>query len=69
MSLEQHELQAIAELTVRLTELRQNECKHLCIENVAPTIFGRLVAEYQSAISYQITCEPADHGLAVERRA
>ena len=39
-------LRVIASLTVELTRLRQNECKHLCVENVAPEIFGKLVAAY-----------------------
>ena len=37
------ELKVIADMTVKLTELRQNECKHLCIENVAPDIFEKLL--------------------------
>jgi hypothetical protein len=40
------ELKVIADLTVELTRLRQNECKHLCIENLAPEIFGKLVGAY-----------------------
>lgn len=35
----------IGRLTFELVKLRQNECKHLCIENVGPTIFGRLLRE------------------------
>lgn len=38
------ELQVIADLTVRLTELRQNECKYLSVENFAPPLFRDLVA-------------------------
>ncbi len=37
------ELKQICRLTVELTRLRQNECKHLCIENIAPDIFGKLL--------------------------
>jgi hypothetical protein len=36
---------ALVDLTVRLTELRQNECKHLAIENFAPELFGNLLRE------------------------
>lgn len=38
------ELREICELTVRLVELRQNECKHLSVENVAPEIFHKLLS-------------------------
>ena len=38
------ELHEICLLTARLVELRQNECKHLCIENVGPEIFHSLLS-------------------------
>lgn len=34
---------ALCDLTLKLTELRQNECKHLCIENIGPEILGKLI--------------------------
>ena len=37
------ELRELCELTVQLTKLRQNECKHLCIENIAPDILRNLL--------------------------
>lgn len=37
------EIGAVCDLTVSLVELRQRECKHLCVENVAPEIFHRLL--------------------------
>jgi len=37
------ELKIIADLTFRLTELRQRECGHLCIENFAPELFEKLL--------------------------
>lgn len=37
------ELHELCELTVKLTELRQNECKHLCIENISPDILHGLI--------------------------
>ena len=40
------DLKVIADLTLALTVLRQNECKHLCIENAAPEMFGKLVSAY-----------------------
>lgn len=39
------ELREICELTIKLTELRQNECKHLCVENFATELFSRLLQE------------------------
>ncbi len=38
------ELREICECTVKLTQLRQNECKHLCVENAAPDIFMKLLS-------------------------
>ena len=42
------ELRELCTLTVELTRLRQNECKHLCIENFAPELLGKLIRERQS---------------------
>lgn len=41
----EHELSRVCSLTLELTRLRQNECKHLCVEHVAPEIFQRLLSE------------------------
>jgi hypothetical protein len=41
------ELKVIADMTVRLIELRQRECAHLCIENAAPELFIKLLHEYE----------------------
>lgn len=43
MSIE--ELKELCALTVELTKLRQAECKHLCIENFAPELLGKLIRE------------------------
>ena len=43
-------LRIICSAMIKLTELRQNECKHLCIENFAPEIFGKLIKEYNKPI-------------------
>jgi hypothetical protein len=43
VSLYPHELAIVERLTVELTRLRQNECSHLCIENVGPEIFAKLI--------------------------
>ena len=43
------DLRVIANLVVHLTELRQNEVKHLCIENFAPDLFrDLLIAQAQA---------------------
>lgn len=39
------ELKELCALTVELTKLRQAECKHLCIENFAPELLGKLIRE------------------------
>ena len=43
------ELKHLCDLTVRLVELRQRECKHLCIENIAPEILENLIVGFQKA--------------------
>lgn len=43
------ELRELCTLTVELTRLRQNECKHLCIENFAPELLGKLIRERLAA--------------------
>ena len=42
-------LQAICEMTVRLTELKLREVPHLCIENFAPELFAKLMRETAQA--------------------
>jgi len=37
------QLQIVSNLTLQLVKLRQNECKHLSIENSAPEIFRNLL--------------------------
>lgn len=40
------ELKEICGLVVELTKLRQDGCKHLCIENFAPDLFATLLGHY-----------------------
>jgi len=47
-------LKEICSLTAKLTEFRQNECKQLCVENVAPEIFGKLIDEYLKRVSIEL---------------
>lgn len=56
-SLPPEQIQALGAIAVDLTRLRQNECKHLAVENVGPELFGKLVREYITALSN------ADNGL------
>ena len=44
-----NDLAMICSLTIDLTRLRQNECKHLCIENFAPELFERLLRAFIEA--------------------
>jgi len=37
------ELKVISDLALKLTELRQNECKHLCVNNAGNDIFNKLL--------------------------
>lgn len=37
------ELRVLCDATVRLTELRQRECGHLCVENFAPKVLHALL--------------------------
>lgn len=43
------ELREICALTAELTNVRQKECPHLCIENFSPRLFGDLLREYLAA--------------------
>ena len=38
------ELRELCTLTVELVRLRQNECKHLCVENLGPEILHDLLS-------------------------
>ncbi|EIU1689811.1 TPA: hypothetical protein L3822_005647 [Pseudomonas aeruginosa] len=51
MSMSPENLAVLADMTVRLLELRQNECKHLVVEDSAPTLFGKLVGSYLDALA------------------
>ncbi len=45
----EYELELIFKLTVELVQLRQSECKHLCIENAAPEILRGIIEVLQDA--------------------
>ncbi len=47
------QLRELCTLTLELTKLRQAECKHLCIENFAPELFGKLIGELQASHNAQ----------------
>lgn len=48
----EYELRLLFDLTLKLTKLRQEECKHLCIENAAPEILLGLIQAITS-IAYK----------------
>lgn len=50
-SLDAEALQIICTLTYKLIELRQNECRHLCIENTAPELFQGMLRAYFLGVS------------------
>lgn len=52
------ELRALCGLTVELTRLRQNECKHLAVENFATKMFGKLMCEYLSIVNPSTCSDP-----------
>lgn len=60
-----NDVESICHLTVELTKLRQLDCKHLCIENFAPELFGKLIREFQSAENILNTSQkfPRVHGV------
>ena len=62
MSIE--ELREIFAMTVELTRLRQNECKHLAVENFAPELLGKLIRE---RLSLGMPAPDEALRLAVER--
>ncbi len=47
------ELRELCALTVELVKLRQSECKHLCIENMAPGLLHKLIVAHQAAKNQQ----------------
>jgi hypothetical protein len=58
MPLPVEELKVIADLTVRLVQLRQNECKHLCIENIGPEIWRNLLMATYPPPMMHVSGEP-----------
>ena len=55
MSIE--ELRELCAMTVELTRLRQNECRHLAIDNFAPDLLGKLIRERLAATSASQTAQ------------
>jgi hypothetical protein len=60
------ELKQICDLTLELTRLRQNEVKHLYIENYAPEVFGELLREL--AENKRGECEGAESRKRLPRK-
>ena len=67
------ELREISRLTCALTRLGQDNCAHLCVENVGPEIFGKLLREYmgasgQDSVNYDVHAfPPGEWGEVVGR--
>ncbi len=61
------ELRVISDLTVRLVEMLQSRCEWLCIENIGPEIFGKLLCEYQPRTT--VTQAPIDVDELLGRKA
>lgn len=51
------DLKIIADLTVELTKLKIKETPHLCIENFAADLFGKLLREHMPTNSSSILDE------------
>lgn len=47
------EFRIICDTVIKLTELRQNECKHLCVENFASDCLAKLISTFNRAASQQ----------------
>ena len=45
-SIDSANLKVLCDLTHSLIVLRMRECPHLCVENLAPEIFGKLLTLY-----------------------
>jgi hypothetical protein len=43
-------MKVLSEMAVELTRLRQNECKHLCIENYTPEVFEKLIRAVRNGL-------------------
>ena len=48
-SISEQELRILADLTVRLTEIRQRGCGHLSVENFATRLFLTILKNYSLA--------------------
>lgn len=44
MKITPEHLRAIGDLTARITELKLQQCPHLCVDNFAASLFERLLA-------------------------
>lgn len=56
MKISEGVLREIGNVAVEMTRLRQNECKHLAVENVGPETFENLLLAYWRA---QMKASPA----------
>ena len=50
MKITKDELSVLADTVVRLTELKQRQCSHLCVENFSAECLYKLVHSYMEAM-------------------
>lgn len=51
VNLTNHQFSEVCKLTLELTKLRQNEVKHLAVENAAPEILSKLLEVFEVSVS------------------
>lgn len=69
MSITSEELQILCDTTVKLVELRQRNCPHLSVENIAPEIIGSLLAAVMRAKEYDQPNSAIDYAEHAARQA
>lgn len=56
-------VKCIADMTVELVKIRAIGCKHLCVENTGPEIFGRLMEVVYPAHSLTVADTLSDYKI------
>lgn len=57
MPLTRDELECAVWLTFQLVKMRQEKCEHLCVENIGPEIYRKLLAAYYPPL-FSVTGTP-----------
>ena len=58
MNVTPDQFRILCDIVVKLTELRQKECAHLCIENYAPELLAKLMAATNSGMVFKGNGDP-----------